>query len=211
MTRLAQFSPAQHFFFFFSNLLFRWMTATPPAASLAFWKDEKSDGLASARQPNSLASGQLSVTPKKLIPFEVIKSIPINDILFNYLTLRGPNLTLPRNKLWSKGRRLGVLCALLKLFIDFCSKFMRLINEWSEPKQAKKTHKWNVNYNITVRNDCSIWLHTVKRDRKCVCCQKFGEYVLKSADPKNSHNCEERWSGLMHNNSLNFLSTGAKY
>lgn len=50
--------------------------------------------MASARQPGSLELVQLSVTPGKLIPFEVIKSIPINDILFNYLTLRGAELNI---------------------------------------------------------------------------------------------------------------------
>lgn len=156
--------------FFSSNLLFRWMTVTPPAAAaaaaagLGSWKDEKNlMDWPQQWQPNTLAPVQLSVTQKKLIPFEVIKSIPINDILFNYLTLRGPNLTLRRNKLWSKGWRWWAPCASLKLCIDFCSKCMQLINEWEWTKDGGKNSgvmKINVN--------CSVWLLEVKRDRKCV-------------------------------------------
>lgn len=129
--------------FFFSNLLFRWMTATPPpAAAAAAWHSEKMKNLMDwpRRGGQSLWHWANSVTPKKLIPFDVIKSIPINDILFNYLTLRGPNLTLPRNKLWSKARRLWVLCALSKVFIDFCRNFIQLISECSEPKEKKNNN-----------------------------------------------------------------------
>ncbi len=131
LTRLAQFSPAQHFFQqSFIPMNDCYSTSSKPGI-LKRWKI----WLASVRQPNSLSLGQLSVTPKKLIPFEVIKSIPINDILFNYLTLRGPDLTLPRNKLWSKARRLKFL-----YFIEVIHRFLQQIDQWVKwTKDVKKT------------------------------------------------------------------------
>lgn len=63
---------------------------TTSTASPGFQKDEKSDGLVSVKQPNSLAF-VTPVNPKTLIPIEVIKSLPITEILFNYQTLKRPN------------------------------------------------------------------------------------------------------------------------
>lgn len=70
------------------------MSATVAAAAgLTGKKDDKSDGTV----PKCLACGRLSVTPNKLIPLKVIKSIPITDRLFNQLTSGGPDLAVLGN------------------------------------------------------------------------------------------------------------------
>ena len=47
-------------------------------------RKKKCDGLVSARQPNSAGTEPALCHPsEELIPFRIIQSIPINDILFN--------------------------------------------------------------------------------------------------------------------------------